>query len=327
MLHTSACREERQQVEQEQNPRARSFIKELVPRWPLTRPQVLWAIRITVAVVLTLTVVAILGDVLWWVMGLYIDPKTAQERKDLVQSYAIVVAGVVGSVSALVAVGNLYISRRNLQQQRELEVHQGQDDALRAYLDQMIKLLLEYDLGSSGSEEDVSAEDRAARSVARAQTLSVLSILDGHRKYGVLLFLVESALIFKERHIVWLVGADLSNLKVRSSANLRWNLRGIVLHGTDLSGADLHNVVLRESFLSHTDLSGADLSYADLTGADLNDADLTRANLTHALGVSKKQLTECLSLAGTTMPNGQKYEEWRKSREGRGEDGENSASS
>jgi hypothetical protein len=48
-------------VAQEQNPRERSFISELVPDLRSTRVQVLWAIRITLAVVLALTVVSLLG--------------------------------------------------------------------------------------------------------------------------------------------------------------------------------------------------------------------------------------------------------------------------
>jgi cytochrome b subunit of formate dehydrogenase len=105
-------------VDEEQKPRERSFIRELVPDWHPTREQWLWAIRITVVVVLSLTVIALLGVVLWGVLDGYMDPRTATEKKDLVQSFAVVSAGVVAAVSALAAVGNLYISRRNLQQQQ-----------------------------------------------------------------------------------------------------------------------------------------------------------------------------------------------------------------
>jgi len=59
----------------------------------------------SVAIVLTLTVVAFLGVVLWKVLGIYIDPQTATERKYLVQSFVIVVAGGLGCLSALVWVG------------------------------------------------------------------------------------------------------------------------------------------------------------------------------------------------------------------------------
>ena len=108
-------------MKQDPTPRNRSFISELVPDWQPTRDQVLRAIRIIVVVVMVLTVVGFLGVVLWIMLGTYIDPHTATEKKDHVQSFALVLAGVVGSLSALAAVGNLYISRRNLQQQRELE--------------------------------------------------------------------------------------------------------------------------------------------------------------------------------------------------------------
>jgi hypothetical protein len=43
-----------------------------------------------------------------------------------------------------------------------------------------------------------------------------------------------------------------------------------------------------------------------LAGADLSGADLTNARVT------EEQLREAESLAGATMPNGQKYEDWLK---------------
>src|SRR5215207_7822794 len=85
----------------------------------------------------------------------------------------------------------------------------------------------------------------------------------------------------------------------------------------DLSGANLRG----------TDLGGADLSYAILSGADLSGANLNEADLMGARGISEQQLEEqCSVLIGATMPNGQKYEDWLKSK-GSGEDGENSGPS
>jgi len=213
-------------------------------------------------------------------------------------------------------------SARNVEQQR------AQDAALQAYLDQMSTLLIDEKLHSS-------AVDSTVPSVARARTLAVLPMLDGHRKYSVLLFLAESQLIFEENYIVPLVGADLSELKVKSRANLGWNLSETYLHGTDLSDADLHGVMLREAALTNTDLSRADLSDANLTGVELHDADLTGADLHNAdltgaelpgadlsdATVTEEQLATCKSLEGATMPNGQKKKKWFKSR---GVDGENS---
>jgi uncharacterized protein YjbI with pentapeptide repeats len=130
-----------------------------------------------------------------------------------------------------------------------------------------------------------------------------------------------------------LASADLSNLEVASRSNMRCNLGETELHGTDLSGADLHNVFLRKSILSNTDLSGADLRHADLSGAWLQDAllqgadlrgtDLRHADLSNAKGMSNKKLEQQAdSLEGATMPDGQKYEDWLKSKNAGGKDGE-----
>jgi uncharacterized protein YjbI with pentapeptide repeats len=98
------------------------------------------------------------------------------------------------------------------------------------------------------------------------------------------------------------------------------------LPGEDASRAQ-DNINLPAVDVSETgaDLSGADLSGADLSGADLSGADLSGADLENAT-VSKEQLARCESLEGATMPNGQKYEDWLKDREVRGEDKDNNGS-
>jgi len=78
--------------------------------------------------------------------------------------------------------------------------------------------------------------------------------------------------------------------------------------------------------LSGAGLRQANLSGADLRHANLNDADLGYTDLRGARGVTQEQLDVAARLKGATMPNGQKYEEWLKSK-GRGEVGENSGSS
>jgi hypothetical protein len=57
-------------------------------------------------------------------------------------------------------------------------------------------------------------------------------------------------------------------------------------------------------------------------GTDLRYAILSRADLNQATEWSEEQLAAAKSLEGATMPNGQKYEDWLKSK-GSGEDGEN----
>ncbi len=59
----------------------------------------------------------------------------------------------------------------------------------------------------------------------------------------------------------------------------------------------------------------------------MTHADLRGANLSEALGITNEELEQqAASLEGATMPNGQKYEDWLKSK-GRGADGENGGAS
>jgi hypothetical protein len=59
------------------------------------------------------------------------------------------------------------------------------------------------------------------------------------------------------------------------------------------------------------------LSGADLRGADLSDAYVYQADLSEAEGISNEKLEQQAGfLGGTTMPNGQKYEDWLKDKEG-----------
>jgi uncharacterized protein YjbI with pentapeptide repeats len=125
--------------------------------------------------------------------------------------------------------------------------------------------------------------------LARAWTLTVLEVLDASRRSRVVRFLYEARLIDyrprNEERVVSLVYANLSGCA----------LSGHSLRGIDLSKANLRNV----------DLSGADLSYA---------------NLTDSKGWTMEQLTAARSLEGAIMANGQKYEDWLKSKDSK-EDG------
>jgi hypothetical protein len=117
-----------------------------------------------------------------------------------------------------------------------------------------------------------------------------------------------------------LSGADLSDVNVRYTnlnyANLsKANLRRAYLRHANLSRADLSQSVLREADLSLADLSNANLREADLSNADLREADLSDAEVTD------QQLSTGRFLDGVTMPDGQKYEVWIKSRGEEGEDG------
>jgi hypothetical protein len=229
--------------------------------------------------VIVVAVAALLGVVLWRVLDAYIDPTSPTEKKDLVQSFAVVVAGVVGSLSALAAVGNLYISRRNLQQQRELELERSereraldyeraQEDAMPEYIEQMMRLLSDKE-----TPLRMSKEDSEVRILARLRTQTTLARLDGSRKAQVVQFLQAARLIRNDMPLV------------------------------RLAGADLREADLREADLSRAYLEGAHLSRAHLEGAHLREAYVTDEQLADAY------------LQGTTMPNGQKYEDWLKTKD------------
>src|SRR5215208_654395 len=99
------------------------------------------------------------------------DPDDTTGKKDAVQVYAVIVAGMIASITAGVGLWNLRLTRKNLDQQRELEAQRAdqqrklaQGTALQAYYEQIGKLLTEYDLRNT-QREDV-------RELARGQTLT-----------------------------------------------------------------------------------------------------------------------------------------------------------
>jgi hypothetical protein len=65
-------------------------------------------------------------------------------------------------------------------------------------------------------------------------------------------------------------------------------------------------------------LQRANLRSADLLGANLREADLRGAR-----GVTVQQLAQARLDDLTTMPDGQRYEDWLKDKEGNGKDVEN----
>jgi len=138
-------------------------------------------------------------------------------------------------------------------------------------------------------------------------------------------FLIATDLHGADLHKTWLSkanlsAADLSETDLREALLPEADLIATDLHGADLSGADLmwadlHDANLRGANLQGATLSGADLRGVYLNDADLHDADLRQANLQGAIGgYTYDLLAQARNLKGATMPNGQKYEEWLKSR-------------
>jgi uncharacterized protein YjbI with pentapeptide repeats len=325
-------------VDQEQKPSERSLIREMVPDWRPSRKQVLWTVRIVIVLVVVLGVVTLIGlpfgITLWEWVKLLIVP-------------------------AVIAGGGIWFNRQQRLRELEIAEQRAQDEALQAYLDQMSQMLTdkEQPLHRAHPGDHLSV-------VARARTLSALPRLDGVRKLSILQFLYESRLIAKDRIVLDLKGADLSGAEVSGASIIDVRLILADLSEADRRGRlNLSRAHLSEADLSRVNLSGADLSGANLIGADLIGADLSGANLSKArlmwadlskaklhrailseailvwpnlsgadlsgaVGITNEKLAaQSKSLRDATMLDGQKYEEWLRDKEARGEDGENSGPS
>jgi uncharacterized protein YjbI with pentapeptide repeats len=231
------------------------------------------------------------------------------------------------------------IEDRRAKAERELADWRAQDEALRAYLDQMGTLLLDRNLRAADQDSNV-------RNVARARTLTTLAVLDPYRKQKVLRFLNETKLIQRSspdgEPIISLRYAELQGVRLGHIGQLGgFDLKGIVAVNADLSnaqmlnaevhGADLREAELSEAHLTNAELLGANLTEAKLTNTDLTNTDLTNTDLTDAK-VTEEQLEAAKSLEGATMPDGQTlrgdrtpngptFKDWLKDKKARGKDG------
>jgi len=118
-------------------------------------------------------------------------------------------------------------ARRRDQTGRDIASDNQREALLQGYLSQLSELLL-------GNQLRLSDPHSEGRYLARAQTVTILSRLDGTRKRSLLLFLYESKLVNTEgvASLVQLKGADLNRVDLHKA-----NLRGVDLSGADLSTA------------------------------------------------------------------------------------------
>jgi uncharacterized protein YjbI with pentapeptide repeats len=251
-------------------------------------------------------------------------------------------------IGALVALGGVFtaqmvsiaLDERRTQEARDLEAQRASESALQNYLEVVGELLIEKPLRRARPGDNLST-------VLRAQTLSVLEGLVPNRKGILLQFLYESGLIHQDKQVVSLEGANLRGANLIGVNLVAANLNGVNLNGAHLFRVNLNGANLRGANLWGADLRGVNLIGANLVGVKLFEADLqgailrasnfelanflgadlNQADLTHAQGVTNEQLEQqASSLEGATMPDGQKYEDWLKSK-GHGEDREDRGSS
>src|SRR5215210_6238810 len=199
----------------------------------------------------------------------------------------LVVPLVLLGIGLLFQIQQSEVEERRLEAEQHIEEQRAQDEALQTYLEQMGQMLLDEDrplLQSKVGDE--------VQLLARARTVTILRRLDSARNRDILQFLREAQLVPSNKY-------------------------HIQEHIVRLDNSNLSNADLSDANLSEADLSYDTLSSANLQGANLSDANLTGANLSNAK-VSSEQLAETKSLEGATMPNGQKYEDWLKDKEGHG---------
>jgi len=113
---------------------------------------------------------------------------------------------------------------------------------------------------------------------------------------------------------------SLHNLGMNIDLNKEDFLPSKHLVTTNLSEAILSEAQLCDAWLGGVNLRGAKVRSADLTRAQLKGADLSYADLEGAKRfTTEAEEPQAQFFLGTTMPDGQKYEEWLKSK-GSGED-------
>jgi uncharacterized protein YjbI with pentapeptide repeats len=201
---------------------------------------------------------------------------------------SLLLGALAGAYVAVLTTFLTHTQTTELEAQRQMiEEQRRQDAAVETYADQMVTLFATKDYLDETQEDET-------RTLARARTLAAFENADLTHKKSLIRFLYDAQLIQGRVPPVSIDGA---------------NLTGVNLNDVDLREANLSGATLRNAVLGNTDLSGADLSYANLTDAE---------------GVTNEELDQqARSLEGATMPNGQKYEDWLKSK-GRGENTENS---
>src|SRR5215217_7636629 len=218
-------------------------------------------------------------------------------------------------IGALVALGGVFTAQmvsialddRRSHEARDLEAQRAGEAALQNYFEAVGELLVEKPLLRARPGDNLST-------VVRVQTLSVLEGLDPARKGILLRFLYESGLTYRDKPVVSLEAANLSDAILSLArlykanlfrANLNSaNLSDAMLLQADLSRARLFRANLSDTTLIDANLTNAILIDANLSGADLTGADLGRADLRGATGVTGQELEQqAYSLEGAIMPD------------------------
>jgi uncharacterized protein YjbI with pentapeptide repeats len=249
------------------------------------------------------------------------------------------------------------------QAEQEIQAKRTEQATLQTYLNQLGTLLLDRNLREADENSDVRRLARgrtlvvfdaisAFRQVRALRFLYEADLIQAMPDEQPVISLDNTSLpdielpgraFLRGAHLQQanLSGANLRHADLRYTYLPRAELQHTDLEGADLEGADLEGAFLNSANLSEANLVDADLSRAEknqserganLSNANLSGTNLKGANLSSAYlsgtnlkgaNVTDEQLAECESLEGATMPNGQKYEDWLKSKKAQGKDEKN----
>jgi uncharacterized protein YjbI with pentapeptide repeats len=148
----------------------------------------------------------------------------------------------------------------NREQDRKIADDQVNQKTLDQYVEDVSKLLFDRKLRNAKLSDEVYK-------VAKARTLSVLPGLDGKRKVQLISFLNDVKLFEREKEILSLRKADLSNVN---------------FDGLDLNGIDLTEAKLSGAKLAGAKLAGATLDKAVFAGVGLKGLNFNRVSLIEA---------------------------------------------
>jgi uncharacterized protein YjbI with pentapeptide repeats len=287
---------------------AEDLIRLLVPDWRPTPQQVLWTVRIVVALVALLVLIRIGYALPGTGFGQTEVKQGVQPAKTLWDWMDLLIVPIV-----LAIVGYVF-TRSESRATLEAAERQAQEEALQAYLDNIAEMLMPNNDQPSLSNEH---PPKTLKTVARARTLTVLPRLAGDGKGRVVQFLHESNLIshmvqdeqseiIEQEKVV-----DLRDANLRDANLVGLNLRGVALglggvalaRRVDLERANLRYADLQDADLSFASLQNADLYGSVLSGADLSSANLSGASLNFARSAPKAATLSLANLSNADLRN------------------------
>jgi uncharacterized protein YjbI with pentapeptide repeats len=156
------------------------------------------------------------------------------------------------------------IAEQQRQSDQKIANDRLQENELQTFYDRMTELLLDKNLRSSGTNDEV-------RSIARTRTITTLRNLDENRRGFIIQFLFEAGLINQLQPIIALKNADLRRIVFSRS-----QIHQISLEHTIMTDSTLYKSVFQDVNFSKSDLSGAKFDRTSCLGCNFDDANLSK---------------------------------------------------